>query len=161
MINRRFDARGGKLVYSTGKSMFSIRISRKFAPALLGLCVLLLAGYTALQGASWKLVLNNGTVIECDGPPMVVNGTYLYRTTAGKDGSVDAAEVDKAKTEQANHVEAKPQWHRISVPQPSPTDTASPSPTPSPTATPAPSNQSSRGQSQGRGPSWRGNNLPR
>jgi len=139
-----------EMVYSNrGYSMFSIRIPRWLAPAILCLGAALLVGYGALEGANWKLVLANGTIIECDGPPMIAGDTYFYRTANGKDGQIDSAEVDREKTDRANHVDSKQQWRSVAAPQPSPVGspaaaTPTPTETPSPTATPTPSNESTQ-----------------
>lgn len=64
--------------------------------------------------ATWKLVLKDGNVIECEGAPLVVNDVYLFRGADGKDGSIPADQVDRVKTESANHVAPAPrQWRMI------------------------------------------------
>ncbi|HVP48621.1 MAG TPA: thioredoxin domain-containing protein [Bryobacteraceae bacterium] len=80
--------------------------------ALHCLCILI-ASSCAVCG-TWKLVLKDGNTIECDGAPLVINGEYLYRGADGKDGSLAADQIDREKTESANHVAPAPrQWRLI------------------------------------------------
>jgi len=80
--------------------------------ALHCLC-LVVAASCAVCGA-WKLVLKNGSTIECDGAPLVINDVYLFRDAEGKDGSIPSDQVDREKTERANHVAPAPrQWRLI------------------------------------------------
>jgi thioredoxin 1 len=63
---------------------------------------------------SWKLILKNGTTVECDGTPVVVNDIYLFRTADGKYGSLPADQIDREKTDLANKVTPPPrQWPLI------------------------------------------------
>jgi thioredoxin 1 len=71
---------------------------------------------------AWKLVLKDGTTVECDGTPVVVNDIYMFRTADGKDDSLAADQVDREKTNLANKVTQPPrQWRLIgqSVHEPS------------------------------------------
>ena len=71
---------------------------------------------------AWKLILKDGTTVECDGTPLVVNDIYLFRTADGKDGSLPADQIDREKTNIANKVTPTPrQWRLIgqSVNEPS------------------------------------------
>ncbi len=64
--------------------------------------LLLAAG--VLSAAPWTLVLTDGSTIQCDGAPLVVDEQYLYRTMDGKDGSIPVAQVDREKTGLANKI---------------------------------------------------------
>ena len=67
-----------------------------------------------LGAAVWKLVLKDGTTVECDGPPIVINDVYMFRSADGKDGSLHAEQVDREKTNAANKVTPPPgQWRLI------------------------------------------------
>jgi thioredoxin 1 len=80
------------------------------ARALLALvAVCLPAGYAA----GWQLILKDGKTIECDGPPIIVDGNYLFRSAHGEDGSLSADLVDPEKTARANGVDPHPQWVEI------------------------------------------------
>src|ERR1700690_670105 len=65
---------------------------------------------SALPAAPWKLVLKDGRTIVCDAPPIVIDGSYLFRDVDGKDGNLPAGEIDLDKTALANQTEAKPRW---------------------------------------------------
>jgi len=77
------------------------------------LLFLILASCT-LAAAPWKLVLKDGRTIECEAPPIVIDGAYLFRQVDGSDGNLQADEIDVEKTAAANKVEAKPRWREIS-----------------------------------------------
>ncbi len=64
----------------------------------------------ALAAAPWKLVLKDGRTLVCDAPPIVIDGSYLFRDIDGKDGSLAASEIDLDKTALANKIEARPRW---------------------------------------------------
>ncbi len=76
-----------------------------------------------LLGATpWKLVLKDGSTVECDGAPVVINDVYMFRSADGNDGSLPADQVDREKTNTANKVAPPPrQWRLIgqSVHEPS------------------------------------------
>jgi thioredoxin 1 len=67
----------------------------------------------ACYAAGWQLILKDGKTIECDGPPIVVDGNYLFRSASGEDGSLSADLVDLEKTAGANGVDPHPQWVEI------------------------------------------------
>ncbi len=72
----------------------------------------MLASFAATK--PWNLVLKDGSTVACDGPPVVINDEYLFRSVDGKDGSVPADEVDKQKTDRANKVTPPPrEWQLI------------------------------------------------
>jgi thioredoxin 1 len=78
------------------------------------LLVLLAAACVVVPGAAtWKLVLKDGTTIVCDAPPIVVQGSCLFRGIDGKDGSVAADRIDQEPTGRANRVDPKPRWREI------------------------------------------------
>jgi len=90
---------------------------RRFAVCWLTFVVVSLFGAPA-----WKLVLKDGTTVECDGAPIVINDVYMFRSADGKDGSLAADEVDREKTDHVNKVAPAPrQWRLIgqSVHEPS------------------------------------------
>jgi thioredoxin 1 len=59
----------------------------------------------SLFGAEpWKLVLKDGSTVTCDGAPVIVNDTYMFRTAEGKDASLPAGQIDIEKTGRANQV---------------------------------------------------------
>jgi len=63
---------------------------------------------------AWKLVLRDGTTVECEGTPIVVNDVYMFRTADGKDDTLPADQVDREKTNTANKVAPPPrQWRLI------------------------------------------------
>lgn len=70
---------------------------------------------TSLFGAStWKLVLKDGTTVECEGAPIIINDVYMFRGADGKDGNLAADQVDREKTDRANKVAPAPrQWRLI------------------------------------------------
>jgi thioredoxin 1 len=78
-------------------------------PLLRALFLLALACCT-LAAAPWKLVLKDGRTLVCDAPPIVIDGSYLFRQVDGKDGDLPASEIDLDKTALANKTEAKPRW---------------------------------------------------
>lgn len=82
---------------------------------LLGRTLLVLASafLLASYAAGWKLVLKDGKTIECDAPPIVVDGTYLFRGTDGKDGAVSAEQIDLDKTSLANKAGSRTQWREV------------------------------------------------
>ena len=63
-----------------------------------------------LAAAPWKLVLKDGRTLICDAPPIVIDGSYLFRDVDGKDGNLPASEIDLDKTALANKTEAAPRW---------------------------------------------------
>jgi len=78
-------------------------------PLLRALFILALAA-GALAAAPWKLVLKDGRTVVCDAPPIVIDGSYLFRGIDGTDGNLPAAEIDLDKTALANKTEAQPRW---------------------------------------------------
>jgi thioredoxin 1 len=66
-----------------------------------------------LAAAPWKLVLKDGRTLVCDAPPIVIDGSYLFREIDGKDGNLAAGEIDLDRTAQANKADLKPQWREI------------------------------------------------
>jgi len=89
---------------------------RRFA-----VCWLILVGAVS-AAPGWKLILMNGTTVECDGTPIVVNDVYMFRTADGKDAALPADQIDREKTDTANKVKPPPrQWRLIgqSVHEPS------------------------------------------
>jgi thioredoxin 1 len=76
------------------------------------LAILLVVESSARCAANWKLVLKNGSVIECDGVPMIVDGVYMFRQSDGKDGNLAADQIDQQKTDQANKVDRR-QWRAV------------------------------------------------
>jgi thioredoxin 1 len=84
--------------------------SRRLCVILIAAC---LASASALGAAAWKLVLKDGSTIECDGPPVVVNGSYLFRGVDGKDGSVPSERIDVEGTALANRVDPRPRWREL------------------------------------------------
>jgi thioredoxin 1 len=62
--------------------------------------------------AIWKLVLKNGSVIECDGAPLIVNDVYMFRRTDGKNYNLAADQVDREKTDQINKVD-RMKWRAL------------------------------------------------
>ena len=68
------------------------------------LAVMLAFESHAWCAAGWKLVLKDGSVIECTGAPLIINDVYMFRQINGQDGSLAADRVDKEKTDQANKV---------------------------------------------------------
>jgi thioredoxin len=81
-------------------------LERLFLRAVL----LLVLAACALAAASWKLVLKDGRTLVCDAPPIVIDGSYLFREIDGKDGELPASEIDIEKTALANKAEATPRW---------------------------------------------------
>ena len=77
------------------------------------LLVLVAVCLPACYAAGWQLILKDGKTIECDGPPIVVDGNYLFRSASGEDGSLSADLVDLEKTDRANGVDPHPQWVEI------------------------------------------------
>lgn len=93
-------------MYTTGRM-------RRFATYCLTLvAILLVVASSAVYAANWKLVLKSGSVIECDGVPMIVDGVYMFRQTDGKDGNLAADQIDQQKTDQANKVDRQ-QWRAL------------------------------------------------
>jgi len=81
---------------------------RRFA-----VCWLILVGAVS-AAPGWKLILMNGTTVECDGTPIVVNDVYMFRTADGKDAALPADQIDREKTDTANKVTPLPrQWRLI------------------------------------------------
>ena len=71
-----------------------------------------LTGFAAWPANDWKLVLKNGTVVVCDGAPLIIDGVYTFTGKDGKPGTVDAGQVDREKTDRANTVDKK-QWRAV------------------------------------------------
>lgn len=76
------------------------------------LVVLALASGT-LAAAPWKLVLKDGRTIVCDAPPIVIDGSYLFRDADGNDGNLPAGAIDLDKTAAANKTSSRPRWREI------------------------------------------------
>jgi thioredoxin 1 len=68
-----------------------------------------------LPGATgWKLVLNDGKTIDCDGVPVIVNDVYLFRDMSGREGTLLADQVDREQTDRINKVVPAPlKWKLI------------------------------------------------
>ncbi len=81
--------------------------------AFLRSLLLLALASGAVAAAPWRLVLKDGRTLVCDAPPIVIDGSYLFREMDGKDGSVPAGEIDLDKTAAANKTEAGPRWREI------------------------------------------------
>ena len=80
----------------------------------LAVCWLTFAVVSLFAATTWKLVLKDGTTVECDGAPVVINDVYVFRSVDGNDGSLPADQVDREKTNAANKVTAPPrQWRLI------------------------------------------------
>lgn len=93
--------------------MYTTERMRRFASYCLTLlAIMLVAESSALCAVNWKLILKDGSVIECDGAPMIVDGVYMFRQTDGKGGNLAADRIDVEKTYQANKVERR-QWRAI------------------------------------------------
>ncbi len=89
---------------------------RRFAAYCLTLlAITLVAGSSAVCAANWKLILKNGRVIECDGAPLIIDGTYMFRQVDGKNGNLPADRIDLEKTDRANKVERR-QWRAADGP---------------------------------------------
>jgi thioredoxin 1 len=88
---------------------------RRFALHYLTLlAVACVFGSCALCATTWKLILKNGSTMECDGAPIIINDFYLFRNSAGKDDNLPADQVDREKTDRANKVAPVPrQWGMI------------------------------------------------
>jgi thioredoxin 1 len=86
---------------------------RRLAITCLTLLAITLAIASNAQSATtWKLVLKNGRVIECDGAPLVVNDVYMFRKADGKDYGLAVDQVDREKTDQLNKVDQQ-QWRAL------------------------------------------------
>ena len=82
---------------------------RRFA-----VCYVICAVVSMFGATAWKLVLKDGSTVECDGAPVIINDVYMFRGADGKDGSLPADQVDSEKTERANKVAPPPrQWRLI------------------------------------------------
>ena len=80
--------------------------------------VLLVSG---LFAANWTIVRKAGSTIECQGPFVVVDGSYLCRDSSGKSISLPANEVDAVKTGTANRALSEQPTASTSVaPEPQP-----------------------------------------
>jgi thioredoxin 1 len=88
------------------------RLHLPFGP-LLVLVAALLPASMARCANTWKLVLKNGQTVECDGPPVIVNGMYLFRGANGGNADLPVDRVDPLKTALANNVETRSQWRQI------------------------------------------------
>jgi thioredoxin 1 len=112
---------GGALVVGRGEYYLTLSLDI-LASALLGRilrgmrrfitcsCFLMLATLLAFEGRAdtsihWKLILKDGSTIECDGAPLIINGVYMFRRADGKDASLSADRIDVERTNQANKVE--------------------------------------------------------
>ncbi len=82
----------------------------RIARALLALIAVCLP---ACYAAGWQLILKDGKTVECDGPPVIVDGNYLFRSASGEDGSLSADLVDLEMTARANGVDPHPLWVEI------------------------------------------------
>ena len=90
--------------------MYTAERMRRFATYCLTLfAIVLVVESSARCAAIWKLILKNGSVIECDGAPLIVNDVYMYRRTDGKNGNLAADQVDREKTDKINNVDRR-QW---------------------------------------------------
>ncbi|MGO9232380.1 MAG: thioredoxin [Bryobacteraceae bacterium] len=90
---------------------------RRFATYRLTLvAILLVVESNALCAATWKLFLKNGSAIECDGAPMIVDGVYMFRQTDGENGNLPADQIDVEKTDRANKVDRR-EWRAVGVPE--------------------------------------------
>src|ERR1019366_9717751 len=74
--------------------------------------MMLVVESSARCAAIWKLILKNGSVIECDGTPLIVNDVYMFRRTDGKNYNLAADQVDREKTDQINKVDRR-QWRGL------------------------------------------------
>ncbi len=81
--------------------------------ALFQSLVLLALASGTLAAAPWKLVLKDGRTLVCEAPPLVIDGSYVFRDLDGNDGNLTAEEIDLDKTAQANKTESKPQWREV------------------------------------------------
>jgi len=52
--------------------------------------------------ATWVIVRKDGARIECEGPFVIVNGVYTFRTAAGKNETLPESEVNASQTAAAN-----------------------------------------------------------
>ncbi|MGB7759615.1 MAG: thioredoxin [Bryobacteraceae bacterium] len=88
---------------------------RRFATYCLTLVAILLVVVSSARcAASWKLILRNGSAIECDGAPMIVDDVYMFRQTDGKNGNLPADQIDVEKTDRANKVDRR-EWRAVGV----------------------------------------------
>jgi thioredoxin 1 len=85
-------------------------IAMAFKRSLLRSLLLLALASATLAAAPWKLVLKDGRTLVCDAPPIVIDGSYLFREIDGTEGNLPAAEIDLDKTALANKTEANPRW---------------------------------------------------
>ncbi len=86
--------------------------------SLLMVSVLLVSG---LFAANWTVVRKAGSAIECLGPFVVVDGSYLCKDSNGKSISLPANEVDTVKTATANRALSEQPTASTSVPPQVPT----------------------------------------
>jgi thioredoxin 1 len=77
--------------------------------ALLCLALLSMPAATAVH---WTLALKDGTLVECDGAPLVINGEYSFRHPDGSAGSLPADQIDSEKTDRLNQTDRQ-QWRAV------------------------------------------------
>ena len=93
--------------------MYTAERMRRLATYCLTLfATMLVVESSARCAAIWKLILKNGSVIECDGTPLIVNDVYMFRRTDGKNYNLAADQVDREKTDQINKVDRR-QWRAL------------------------------------------------
>ena len=80
---------------------------------LLATAALVALGAGTLRAAPWKLVLKDGRTFVCEAPPIVIDGTCLFRGIDGVDDSLPADQIDADKTGLINKVVARPHWREI------------------------------------------------
>ena len=96
--------------------MYTAERMRRFATYCLTLFAIMLVVESSTRCAAiWKLILKNGSVIECDGAPLIVNDVYMFRWTDGKNYNLAADQVDREKTDQVNKVDRR-QWRALDGP---------------------------------------------
>ena len=96
--------------------MYTAERMRRLATYCLTLfATMLVVESSAVCAAIWKLVLKNGSVIECDGAPLIVNDVYMFRRTDGKNYNLAADQVDREKTDRINNVD-RLKWRALDGP---------------------------------------------
>jgi len=71
------------------------------------LAILLVVESSVWCAAPWKLILKSGSVIECDGAPLIINDIYMFRQLDGKSGRLAADQVDRDRTDEINRVDRR------------------------------------------------------
>jgi thioredoxin 1 len=95
--------------------MYTTERMRRFATYCLTLVAILLVVVSNTEcAASWKLILKNGSVIECDGAPMIVDDVYMFRQKDGENGNLPAGQIDVEKTDRVNQVDRR-EWRAVGV----------------------------------------------